>query len=253
MNLPLIYHKLIEGNIFYTTYERMKHMIFQYKFWHILFHPSSLTYMLEHEDQFEKIRGYKRALWMLFLTTLLFFAVRNIWGMHTEGLTALLANGLDDRYMFARLVSLGGAVLWGILFFIFYYFLMPYFLHLLTDLPFKWIQKVQLYVIAFIVLEKAITLLVFAIAGFTTPFTFFSLAPMTAYFYQHEFLLYFLNQLTVATVVSVFVQYTFLSQWEEESKKALLAKLIVVQIGVALIVATISVLPIFKWIEGGLA
>ena len=228
-------------------------MIFQYKFWHILFHPSSLTYMLEHEEQFEKIRGYKKALWMLFFTTLLFFAVRNIWGMHTEGLTALLANGLDDRYMFARLISLGGAVLWAIAFFIFHYFVITYLLHLLTDLPFKWIQKVQLYVIAFIVLEKAITFIVFAIAGFTTPFTFFSLAPMTAYFYQHDYLLYFLNQLTVATAISIFIQYTFLSQWEEESKKILLAKLIIVQVGVALIVAAISILPIFKWIEGGLA
>ena len=148
-------------------------MIFQYKFWHILFHPSSLTYMLEHEEQFEKIRGYKKALWMLFFTTLLFFAVRNIWGMHTEGLTTLLANGLDDRYMFARLISLGGAVLWAIAFFIFHYFVITYLLHLLTDLPFKWIQKVQLYVIAFIVFENVITFIVFAIAGFTTPFTFF--------------------------------------------------------------------------------
>lgn len=79
--------------------------------------------MLEHEEQFEKIRGYKKALCTLFFTTLLFFAVRNIWGMHTEGLTALLVNGLDDRYMFARLISLGGAILWAIAFFVFHYFL----------------------------------------------------------------------------------------------------------------------------------
>lgn len=209
--------------------------------------------MLEHEEQFEKIRGYKKALWTLFFTTLLFFAVRNIWGMHTEGLTALLVNGLDDRYMFARLISLGGAILWAIAFFVFHYFFIPFVLYLLTDLPFKWIQKVQLYVIAFILLEKVITLLVFVIAGFTTPFTFFSLAPMTAYFYQHDYLLYFLNQLTVATAITIFIQYAFLSQWEEESKKILLAKLIFVQIVFALIVGIISVLPIFRWIEGGLS
>ena len=209
--------------------------------------------MLEHEEQFEKIRGYKKALWTLFFTTMLFFAVRNIWGMHTEGLTALLVNGLDDRYMFARLISLGGAILWAIAFFVFHYFFIPFVLYLLTDLPFKWIQKVQLYVIAFILLEKVITLLVFVIAGFTTPFTFFSLAPMTAYFYQHDYLLYFLNQLTVATAITIFIQYTFLSQWEEESKKILLAKLIFVQIVFALIVGIISVLPIFRWIEGGLS
>lgn len=137
--------------------------------------------------------------------------------------------------------------------FCFSLFFIPFVLYLLTDLPFKWIQKVQLYVITFILLEKAITLLVFVIAGFTTPFTFFSLAPMTAYFYQHDYLLYFLNQLTVATAITIFIQYTFLSQWEEESKKILLAKLIFVQIVFALIVGIISVLPIFRWIEGGLS
>ncbi|MFF5993833.1 amino acid transporter [Lysinibacillus sp. KU-BSD001] len=228
-------------------------MVFHYKFWHLLFHPSSLTHMLEHEEEYEKIRGYKKALWLLFFTTLLFFAIRNLWGMHTESLTALLANGLDDRYMFARLISLGGAVLWAIAFFIFHYYVLTYVLHLLTDLPFKWIQKVQLYVMTFIVLEKAITFLVFAIVGFTTPFTFFSLAPITAYFYQDEYVLYFLNQLTVATVVTIIIQYTFLSQWEEESKKILLAKLIFVQIGLALLVGAISILPILKWIEGGVS
>lgn len=227
-------------------------MVLKYRFWHSLFNPSSLTYMLEHEDEYEKIRGYKTSLWVLFFTTLLFFAVRNIWGIHTEGLTALLANGLDDRYAFARLVSLGGALLWGILFFVFYYHIFAYILHVLTDLPFKWIQKVQLYVIAFILLEKAITFLVFVIAGFSTPLTFFSLAPMTAYLYQHDFLLYFLNQLTVSTVIMIVIQYTFLSQWEEESKGALLAKLIGVQIVLSLIVAGISILPIAEWIGRGI-
>ena len=227
-------------------------MVLKYRFWHSLFNPSSLTYMLEHEDEYEKIRGYKTSLWVLFFTTLLFFAVRNIWGIHTEGLTALLANGLDDRYAFARLVSLGGALLWGILFFVFYYHILAYILHVLTDLPFKWIQKVQLYVIAFILLEKAITFLVFVIAGFSTPLTFFSLAPMTAYLYQHDFLLYFLNQLTVSTVIMIVIQYTFLSQWEEESKGALLAKLIGVQIVLSLIVAGISILPVAEWIGRGI-
>ena len=230
----------------------MVYMVLKYRFWHFLFNPSSLTHALEHEDEYEKIRGYKTSLWVLFFTTLLFFAVRNIWGIHTEGLTALLANGLDDRYAFARLVSLGGALLWGILFFVFYYYILAYILHVLTDLPFKWIQKVQLYVIAFILLEKAFTFLVFVIAGFSTPLTFFSLAPMTAYLYQHDFLLYFLNQLTVSTVIMIVIQYTFLSQWEEESKGALLAKLIGVQIVLSLIVAGISILPIAEWIGRGI-
>ncbi len=233
-------------------FERMVYMVLQYRFWHFLFNPSSLTYALEHGDEYEKVHGYKRSLWILFFTTLLFFAVRNIWGMHTEGLTALLANGLDDRYQFARLISLGGALLWAVLFFVFHYFILTYMLHMLTDLPFRWIQTVQLYVILFILLEKVITFIVFVIAGYSTPLTFFSLAPMTAYLYQDEFLLYFLNQLTVSTVLAIVIQYTFLSQWEEDSKGALLLKLIGLQIVLALLVAGISILPIAEWIQRGL-
>lgn len=208
--------------------------------------------MLEQDEQDVKIQGYKRSFWLIFLATIVIFAIRNIWGMHTEGLTTLFAEGLDDLYMFARLISLSGAVLWAIGFFLFHYFVLTYVLHLITDLPYKWLRKVQLYVIFFIIVEKFITFIVFAVAGFTTPFTFFSLAPMTAYVFDDVFALYFLNQLTVSTLVAVIIQYRFLSQWEEGSKRVLLTKLICVPIIVALIVAGISILPIYDWIQGGL-
>lgn len=227
-------------------------MVLKYRFWHFLTNPSSLTYALEQEEQYDKVKGYKRCFWLVFLATLIVFAARNIWGMHTEGLTTLFAEGLDDRYMFARLISLSSALLWAIGFFMFHYFVLTYVLHLITDIPSKRLRKIQLYVIFFIIIEKLLTFIVFAIAGFTTPFTFFSLAPMTAYFYDEAFVLYFLNQLTVSTVVTIFIQYTFLSQWEEGNKRILMTKLICVQIIVALIVAGISILPIYEWIQRGL-
>ncbi len=228
-------------------------MVLDYRFWHFLMNPSSLTYALEQQEQSAKLRGYKKCLTLIFLATLAVFAIRNIWGMHTEGLTTLFAQGLDDRYIFARLISLSGALLWAIGFFAFHYIVFSYVLHAITDIPVKWIAKVQLYTIFFILLEKLITFAVFAIAGFTTPLTFFSLAPMTAYFYQEEFVLFFLNQLSVATFIMVVIQYKFLSQWYEGNKKSLLVKLIVIQIVLALIIAGISMLPVYGWIQGGLS
>ncbi|WP_332651216.1 amino acid transporter [Lysinibacillus sp. 54212] len=226
-------------------------MVFQFKFWHSLLNPSSLTYALEHKDEYEKIRGYRRSFWLVFFSALLLFALRNIWGMNTSALTTLFATGLDDRYIFARYISLGSSVLWAIGFFLFHYFAVAYFLHLLTELPFKWIRKVQLYVISFIVVEKALTFIAFIIVGYATPYTFFSLAPTLFQFVQHDYLLYFVNQLTVATVATIWVQYRFLSQWDEGNRKVLMAKIIVIQIILALIVAAISILPVFNWLTRG--
>lgn len=229
-------------------------MIYDFSFWRHLVQPSNFTFLLNKEYEEEAtIRGYKRSLTFVFLFTLLYFVIRNIWGINTESLTQLLATGLDDRYVVARLFSLAGAIILAILFWLFHYYGIPYVIASLTELPFKWIQKVQLFVIFFIVLEKALTFIVFAIAGFNTPFTFFSLAPMTAYIYYHEFLLFFLNQLTVATLVTVFIQYKFLSGWSEDSKKGLILKLILIQVTIALVTAVISILPIFDWIERGLS
>lgn len=229
-------------------------LYYNYSFWRHLTNPSSLTFLLSKEyEKDAKIVGYKKSLLFVFLFTILFFTARNVWGLGTEGLTEVLVVNGEDRYIVARLLSLAGALLMCIAFWLFHYYGVSYIISALTELPMQWIQKVQLYVIFFIVLEKVLTSIVFAIAGFNTPFTFFSLAPMTAYIYYHEFLLFFLNQLTVATLVTVFVQYKFFSQWIEGNKNPLLLKLILIQLTIAIAVAAISVLPIFHWIERGLS
>ena len=226
-------------------------MLYKYKFWHQLGNPSSLSHSLANSED-GKLKGFKKAFWGIFGFTLLFFIVKNIWGVNTDELTYLLATEEVDRYSFARLISLGGAVLFGIVFFVIHYYVITYFISLLTEIPYKWVQKVQLYVIGILVLEKVLELIIFAIAGFATPFTMFSLAPMTAYLYYHDYLLYFLNSLTVGTVIAVWVQYMFLSQWAEDGKKSLLFKLILMHVVIAIIVAIYNILPFAEWLEGGM-
>lgn len=224
--------------------------MFEYKFWHHLSHPSQLIHNIERSED-QRLIGYRRVLLAIFGFTLLFFIVRNFWGMNTTDLTALLANGEGDLYSFARLMSLIGAILAGILFFIIHYYIITYLIHLLTNIDYGWIRKIQLYVIFFIVLEKLLTMMIFAIAGFSTPFTMFSLAPMMAYVYYHDYLLFFLNQLTVASIITVWIQYIFLSKWTNRPK-SLLFKLILIQIVLASLVALYSILPVLTWIEGWL-
>ena len=130
-------------------------LYYNYSFWRQLFNPASLTNILskEYEDG-AKIVGYKKALILIFLFTLTFFTARNIWGIGTESLTEVLVVSGEDRYIVARLLSLAGALLIALGFWLFHYYIMSYVITALTEIPVKWVQKVQLYVLFFIVLEN---------------------------------------------------------------------------------------------------
>lgn len=224
-------------------------MFYHYKFWHSLTNPTYFTQIVENGE----ITGYKKRSFTVFILFILLFATREFWGMGTESLTTLFAMDSHDEYYMARLLSMVGAILWAIIYFCFHYYGVTYFLHLLTEIPYKWIQKVQLYVVAFLLLEKAILFTVFYIAGYSTTFSFFSLAPLTQQFIDTDVVLFAINQLTVASVLTIVVQFTFLSKWEEEtSRKALLAKIIFLQIFMAIFVGMISVLPLQEWLIRGL-
>ena len=224
-------------------------MFYHYKFWHSLINPAYFTQILEHG----KIAGYKKRSFMVFMLFILLFAAREFWGMGTESLTTLFAMDLQDDYYIARLLSMVGAILWAICYFSFHYYGVTYILHLFTEIPYKWIQKVQLYVVVFLLIEKAILFAVFFCVGYSTTFSFFSLAPLAQQFIEEDVFLFSINQFTVATVLTIIVQYTFLSRWEEEtSRKALLAKILFLQIIMAIFVGMISVLPLQEWLSRGL-
>jgi len=200
-----------------------------------------------------EIRGYKKRAITVFILFMLLFAIREFWGMGTESLTSLFAMNQQDEYYTARLLSMVGAIVWGIIYYCFHYYGVTYILYLLTDIPYKWIQKVQLYVMAFLLIEKTILFAVFYAVGYSTTFSFLSLAPAVQQVFDKDVVLFIINQLTVTTVLTIIVHFTFLSKWEEASdRKALLVKIIVLQVIMAVFVGLISVLPLQEWITRGL-
>lgn len=224
-------------------------MFYQYKFWHSLMHPTNFTQAVEQGE----ITGYKKRSFSVFMLFMLLFIVREFWGMGTESLTTLFASNHPNEYYTARLLSMVGVIAWGIIYYCFHYYGVTYLLHLLTDIPYKWIQKVQLYVMVFLLIEKTILFAVFYAVGYTTNFSFFSLAPMAQQVIDTDFVLFAINQLTVATVLTIIVQYTFLSKWEEWSdRKALLAKIIGLYVVMAIFIGMVSALPLQEWITRGL-
>ncbi|HWK24389.1 MAG TPA: hypothetical protein VNS08_15280 [Ureibacillus sp.] len=224
-------------------------MDYQFRFWHALLNPSKLAFALDNQETDYQIKGYRSRFFILLGLTIVFFVLRAIWGMGTENLTYLYATNLEEEYITSRYLAVLGAIIKGLLFFAFHYYFITLCLSILTDYSFKAISKVQVFVIASILIEKAILFLVYAVAGYTTPISFLSLGPISTYLTDENFVVYFFNQLSIATIVTVLIQYMYLSKWEDESKGLLLAKIIAIQIFFALITAGISVIPIYDYVS----
>lgn len=225
-------------------------MFYDYAFFKSLFNPSSLTTALAKEAE---IREYKRRVAFVVFFTLLIFALQNVWGMGTAGLSHLFATNETNTYFVARVISFVVSIVWAILFFIFHYYLIAFILAVFNELPKSWVRKVQLFVVSIFMLEKAILLAVFYGVGFTTNLNFFSLAPLVAKITTEPFVLFTLNQLSLFSLFAIIVQYQFLKRWMEQSAhKSLLIKIITIHVVLAVIIGLLSSIPLQQWIVRGL-
>lgn len=199
------------------------------------------------------MRDFKGRVWFVVLCGVLLFALRDVWGMHTEGLTSLFAKGFGETYVIARIVSLIGAILWSLIYIAFYFFGISYILHKLTNVDLAKIAVLQLFVVSLLLMEKAFVFILYSLVGYTTDFSVLSFGPMAALFLSNKFFIYFFNELSLVTGLIVALQYQFLRIYTDLSGRNLIIILIAIPVVLALLVAGFEILPIEKWIEGGQA
>lgn len=224
-------------------------MYFDFRFWKYLFNRNELMESLKDT----KMRGFEKRVWLVAILGILLFALRDIWGMHTEGLTAIFVGGYEDTYVIARATSLIGAIIWSLLYMAFHFFGIAFILHKITNIELSKVAVIQLFVVALLIMEKAFVFLLYAVVGYTTDFSVLSFGPLAATFLDNDFFTYFFNELTLITGLIIAIQFHFLRAFTEMSARNLLIILIVIQLILALFIAGIQVLPIEAWIEGGQA
>jgi hypothetical protein len=190
------------------------------------------------------MQKFNQRLAWIFAFGLLLFAVREIWGMNTASLTPYLAGGMWEDYTLARWTSLAGTLLWAGLYMAFHTYGVAYLFMLLTKMRLRPALVMQSYVLALLLIEKALLFLVFAVAGYTMPVSLFSFGPLAATFLDMPYLTFFFNQLTVFTALIIAFQYRFVRSFTEIAPKKILFVLILVYVLVALAIAGLSYVPI---------
>lgn len=222
-------------------------MFFEYRFWKYLFNQNELIGSLKDT----KMHGFEKRVWLVAILGIVLFALRDIWGMHTEELTSLFVGGFEDTFVIARATSLIGAIIWSILYMAFHFFGIAFLLHKITNMELSKVAVIQLFVVALLLMEKAFVFLLYVVVGYTTDFSFLSFGPLAATFLDNDFFTYFFNELSIITGLVIAIQFRFLRAFTEMSARNLLIILIAIQVILALFIAGIQVLPLEAWFEGG--
>ena len=222
-------------------------MFFEFRFWQYLFKRNELIGSLENTT----MRHFNRRVWFVALCGVILFALLDMWGMHTEALTTLFVNGFEDTFTIARITSLIGSVIWSLIYMAFHFFGIAFLLHKLTSVDLSKVAVLQLFVVALLLMEKALMFFLYAIVGYTTDFSLLSFGPLAATFLDNEFVAYMFNELTIITALIITIQFQFLRAFTTMSARNLFIILVAIQLILAIMVASFEVLPIVSWIEGG--
>ena len=215
-------------------------MFFNFTFRHYLTNPHRLA----DDLQTSTIRGFRKRIVFVFLAGLLLFGARSWWGMGTESLTTLVVTSGTADFTLARFASLIGSLIWSLIYISFHFFGFAYIVHLLTKISYKKLLPIQLLVTSLLLMEKALIFLVFVSKGATANYSFLSFGPLAATYLESDYLILFLNQLTITTALIIALQFSFIRLFMGESKrKTLLWSLIGIHLLLAFMTAAIGFIP----------
>lgn len=226
-------------------------MIFDFRFWRYFANQQELIDNLGSSY----MRGFKKRVWMVGFFGLLLFVAQELWGMNTQQITSVYATGGKDSFAIARLVSLAGIIIWAFLYLSFHFFGIAFLLNKITGIDLSKLAVLQLYVVGILLLEKALLFFIFVILGVTTPVSLFSFGPLAVTFFDHPFLIFFFNQLSIFTALIIALQVRFIRSFRDINPRTLYLIIIAIHIVMALLTAVISILPLEEWylqlVEGG--
>lgn len=226
-------------------------MIFDFRFWRYLANQQELIDNLGSSN----MRDFKKRAWMVGFFGLLLFVVQELWGMNTQHITSVYSLGGKDSFAIARLVSLAGIIIWAVLYLSFHFFGIAFLLNKITGIELSKLAVLQLYVVGILLLEKALLFFIFMMLGMTTPVSLFSFGPLAATVFDHPFLVFFFNQLSIFTALIIALQVRFIRSFTDMNPRMILIIIIAIHIVMALITATVGILPLEEWflrvVEGG--
>ncbi|MBT2678690.1 hypothetical protein J7E38_06715 [Bacillus sp. ISL-35] len=202
-----------------------------------LFNYNYYTYKLRDTERFPGI--WKKTILFILLSGLI-FGFSAYFGVDSEYLSKKLTSIPRAEYEMNKALFLAGQIIQGLFFGAIMLFLPALFFWTLTDLEFKRLLTIQLFVMPILLLEKLLIVPMAIYLGLTKISSPFSLGVIAQYITGNDFIIQFLAYISIFKIWAIFIEYKYLKAMTDKNPKIILLLVIVIHLVIWLFAALIS-------------
>ncbi|WP_433745023.1 hypothetical protein [Falsibacillus pallidus] len=182
----------------------------------------ALGAMLHQLEQAETVYGLKNRVLLLFLSSLLIFAVSGWFGLGAHEISAEINNLSNSQFEWEKFLFWIGRLIAGLLFAAIYLYLMSLWFDIWTESSFKSLLVVQAFAFLPILIEKILHILFLVLLGLDWYSTPFSLGAIAQSAHAPAWIIYFLGCASLFKIWSMYIQFIGLRKLAGMSRGAAL-------------------------------
>jgi hypothetical protein len=202
-----------------------------------LFNYNYYTYTLRDTERFSGV--WKKTILFILLSGLI-FGLSAYFGVDSEYLSKKLTSIPRAEYEMNKALFLAGQIIQGLFFGAIMLFLPALFFWTVTDLEFKRLLTIQLFVMPIFLLEKLLIVPMALYLGLTKISSPFSLGVIAQYITGNDFIIHFLAYISIFKIWAIFIEYKYLKAMTEKNPKIVLLLVIGIHLVIWLFAALFS-------------
>lgn len=183
---------------------------------------------------------------MFILLSGLIFGFSAYLGVDSEYLSKKLTSIPRAEYEMNKLLFLTGQIIQGLVFGAIMHFLPALFFWTVTDLEFKRLLTIQLFIMPILLLEKLLIIPMALYLGLTKISSPFSLGIIGQYLTGNEFVIHFLAYISLFKIWTIFIEYKYLKAMSDQNPKIILLLILAINLIIWLFAALLSFIQMDK-------
>jgi hypothetical protein len=208
-----------------------------------LFNYNYCTYKLRDTERFPGI--WKKTILFILLSGLI-FGFSAYLGVDSEYLSKKLTSIPRAEYEMNKLLFLAGQTIQGLVFGAVMLFLPALFFWTVTDLEFKRLLTIQLFIMPVLLLEKLLIVPMALYLGLTKVSSPFSLGVIGQYITGNDFIIHFLAYISLFKIWTIFIEYKYLKALTDKNPKIVLLLILAIHLVICLFAALFSFVQMEK-------
>lgn len=181
--------------------------------------PSICSYQL---SKAEHITSMIKKMILIFITSILIFSISAYLGIGNESISRNIHSWSPSEFEAHKAWFALGQVGWGVIWTAFVIFFPALLFWILTDLAYKKLVILQLFVTVILLVEKAILIPFQLKLGLDDQSSPFSLGVLAQYITNNDFMIGFFGAITLFKIGTILLQYNYLKALSDKTNKQLI-------------------------------